>query len=156
MDFFNKIGDIANKTYKKTSQKTGEIAKEAKLKMKMNDNKSKINNLYEEIGKIVYQKYLNNEEVKINEDLNTYLNQIDELSKEIETYQEDILKIKNKRICENCYSEINLDAKYCPHCGFEQKEEKVEDIKENETSDEETKEIEIIEDNDDENNKKSD
>lgn len=156
MDFFNKIGDIANKTYKKTSQKTGEIAKEAKLKMKMNDNKSKINNLYEEIGKIVYQKYLNNEEVKINEDLNTYLKQIDELSKEIETYQEDILKIKNKRICENCYSEINLDAKYCPHCGFEQKEEKVEDIKENETSDEETKEIEIIEDNDDENNKKSD
>lgn len=156
MDFFNKIGDIANKTYKKTSQKTGEIAKEAKLKMKMNDNKSKINNLYEEIGKIVYQKYLNNEEVKINEDLNTYLNQIDELSKEIETYQEDILKIKNKRICENCYSEINLDAKYCPHCGFEQKEEKVEDIKENETSDEGTKEIEIIEDNDDENNKKSD
>lgn len=156
MDFFNKIGDIANKTYKKTSQKTGEIAKEAKLKMKMNDNKSKINNLYEEIGKIVYQKYLNNEEVKINEDLNTYLNQIDELSKEIETYQENILKIKNKRICENCYSEINLDAKYCPHCGFEQKEEKVEDIKENETSDEGTKEIEIIEDNDDENNKKSD
>lgn len=156
MDFFNKIGDIANKTYKKTSQKTGEIAKEAKLKMKMNDNKSKINNLYEEIGKIVYQKYLNNEEVKINEDLNTYLKQIDELSKEIETYQEDILKIKNKRICENCYSEINLDAKYCPHCGFEQKEEKVEDIKENETSDEGTKEIEIIEDNDDENNKKSD
>lgn len=131
MDFFNKIGDIANKTYKKTSQKTGEIAKEAKLKMKMNDNKSKINNLYEEIGKIVYQKYLNNEEVKINEDLNTYLKQIDELSKEIETYQGDILKIKNKRICENCYSEINLDAKYCPHCGFEQKEEKVEDIKEN-------------------------
>ena len=156
MDFFNKIGDIANKTYRKTSQKTGEIAKEAKLKMKMNDNKSKINNLYEEIGKIVYQKYLNNEEVKINEDLNTYLNQINELSKEIETYQEDILKIKNKRICENCYSEINLDAKYCPHCGFEQKEEKVEDIKENETSDEGTKEIEIIEDNDDENNKKSD
>ena len=156
MDFFNKIGDIANKTYKKTSQKTGEIAKEAKLKMKMNDNKSKINNLYEEIGKIVYQKYLNNEEVKINEDLNTYLNQIDELSKEIETYQEDILKIKNKRICENCYSEINLDAKYCPHCGFEQKEEKVEDIKENETSDEGTKEIEIIEDNYEENNKKSD
>ena len=149
MDFFNKIGDIANKTYKKTSQKTGEIAKEAKLKMKMNDNKSKINNLYEEIGKIVYQKYLNNEEVKINEDLNTYLNQIDELSKEIETYQEDILKIKNKRICENCYSEINLDAKYCPHCGFEQKEEKVEDIKENETSDEDAKEIEIVEEDND-------
>ena len=32
MDFFNKIGDFANKTYQKTSQKTGELAKEAKIK----------------------------------------------------------------------------------------------------------------------------
>ena len=43
MDFFNKLGNIASKTYKNASQKTGEIAKEAKIKMKMNENKSKIN-----------------------------------------------------------------------------------------------------------------
>ena len=129
MEFFNKIGDIASKTYKNASQKTGEIAKEAKIKMKMNENKSKINDLYEEIGKIVYQKYINKEEVKIEEDLNSYCNQIDELSKEIEKYQEEVLILKNKRICENCYAEIELSSKYCPHCGFEQSEEKVEDIK---------------------------
>ena len=130
MEFFNKIGDIASKTYKNASQKTGEIAKEAKIKMKMNENKSKINDLYEEIGKIVYQKYINKEEVKIEEDLNTYCNQIDELSKEIEKCQEEVLSLKNKRICENCYAEIELSSKYCPHCGFEQAEEKKEDIKE--------------------------
>ena len=65
MDFFNKLGNIASKTYKNASQKTGEIAKEAKIKMKMNENKSKINDLYEEIGKIVYQKHIHGEEVKI-------------------------------------------------------------------------------------------
>ena len=118
MEFFNKIGDIASKTYKNASQKTGEIAKEAKIKMKMNENKSKINDLYEEIGKLVYQKYINKEEVKIEEDLNTYCNQIDELSKEIEKCQEEVLSLKNKRICENCYAEIELSSKYCPPCLF--------------------------------------
>ena len=143
MEFFNKIGDIASKTYKNASQKTGEIAKEAKIKMKMNENKSKINDLYEEIGKIVYQKHINKEEVKIEEDLNTYCNQIDELSKEIEKCQEEVLSLKNKRICENCYAEIELSSKYCPHCGFEQAEEKKEDIKEE--NKEEVTTVEIIE-----------
>ena len=119
MKFLNKLGNIANKTYKSASKKTGEIAKEAKIKMKMNENKSKINDLYEEIGKIVYQKHIHGEEVKIQEDLNTYCNQIDELSKEIEKYQEEVLALKNKRICENCYVEIDLQSKYCPHCGKE-------------------------------------
>ena len=142
MDFFNKLGNIANKTYKSASQKTGEIAKEAKIKMKMNENKSKIKDLYEEIGKIVYQKHIHEEEVKIKEDLNTYCSQIDEISKEQEKLQEEILTLKNKRICENCYTEIELNVKYCPHCGFEQAEEKKEDIKEEkkETSEESNKE----------------
>lgn len=130
MDFFNKLGDIANKTYKSASQKTGELAKEAKTKMKMSENKSKINDLYEEIGKIVYQKHIHGEDVKIEEDLNEYCRQIDELSKEIEKCQEEVLALKNKRICENCYTEIELSSKYCPQCGFEQPEEDKEDIKE--------------------------
>lgn len=143
MDFFNKLGNIASKTYKNASQKTGEIAKEAKIKMKMNENKSKINDLYEEIGKIVYQKHIHGEEVKIEEDVNSYCSKIDELLKEVEKYQEEVLSLKNKRICENCYTEIELQAKYCPHCGFEQPEEKKEDI--NEEGIEEKNTVEIVE-----------
>lgn len=130
MDFLNKLGDIANKTYKSASQKTGEIAKEAKIKMKMNENRAKIKDLYEEIGKIIYQKHIHGEEVKIKEDLDTYCSQIDGISKEQEKLQEELLTLKNKRICENCYTEIELNVKYCPHCGFEQSAEKVEDINE--------------------------
>jgi len=136
MDFLNKLKNAANKTYKSASQKTGELAKEAKLKMKMNENKAKIKDLYEEIGKIIYQKHIHGEEVRIKEDLNTYCSQIDEISKEQEKLQEELLTLKNKRICENCYTEIELNVKYCPHCGFEQAREEVEDI--NEDSIEET------------------
>lgn len=136
MDFLNKLKNVANKTYQSASQKTGELAKEAKIKMKMNENKGKIKDLYEEIGKIIYQKHIHGEEVKIKEDLNTYCSQIDEISKEQEKLQEELLTLKNKRICENCYTEIELNVKYCPHCGFEQAAEQVEDI--NEESTEET------------------
>lgn len=127
MEIFNKIGDFANKTYQKTTQKTGEIAKEAKIKFKMNDDKSKINNLYQEIGKAIYRKHSNSEEISIDEKLNSYCTQIDELSKDLEDAQTELLKIKNKRICENCYAEIELNVKYCPHCGFEQPEIKQEE-----------------------------
>jgi len=140
MDFFNKLKNVANKTYKSASQKTGELAKEAKIKMKMNENKSKIKDLYEEIGKIIYQKHIHEEVVKIKEDLDSYCSKIDELSKEQEKLQEELLTLKNKRICENCYTEIELNVKYCPHCGFEQAEEKVEDINEETTA-------ETVEDN---------
>ena len=135
MDFLNKLKNAANKTYQSASQKTGELAKEAKLKMKMNDNKGKIKDLYEEIGKIIYQKHIHEEEVKIKEDLDSYCSQIDEISKEQEKLQEELLSLKNKRICENCYTEIELNVKYCPHCGFEQAEEKVEDINEDKEED---------------------
>ena len=51
MEFFDKITKKATETYKGAAEKTGKIAKEAKLKLKINDNKSKINDLYQEIGK---------------------------------------------------------------------------------------------------------
>ena len=57
MDFLNKLSNMASETYKKTSKKTGELAQEAKIRMKMNEDKGKIKDLYEEIGKIVYQKH---------------------------------------------------------------------------------------------------
>ena len=59
MEFLNKLGNIASETYKKTSKKTGDLAKEAKIRMKMNEDKGKIKDIYTEIGKFIYQKQSN-------------------------------------------------------------------------------------------------
>lgn len=155
MDFFDKFKKIANETYKKTSKKTGELAKEAKIRMKMNEDKGKINDLYEEIGKIVYQKHLKNDDISIKEDLNSYCTQIDELSEKIEKHLDQLLSLKGKRICESCHEEIDLKVKYCPSCGKEQPEIQVEEIieEEKESNNDETKEetevkkAEIVEEN---------
>lgn len=41
MDFLDKLGKTASKTYKYTTEKTSRLAKETKLKMSMNDKKQK-------------------------------------------------------------------------------------------------------------------
>ena len=69
MDFFDKLGKKASATYKGAAEKTGKIAKETKIKMAMNENKSKINDLYKEIGKKVYEKHVREEEINIDNSL---------------------------------------------------------------------------------------
>ena len=62
---------------------------------KINEAKSKINDIYEEIGKIVYQKHASNEEVCIKTDLEEECAKIDELSAQIEGYHKEILALSN-------------------------------------------------------------
>ena len=145
MDFFNKIGNIASETYKKTSKKTGELAKEAKIKMKMNEDKGKIKDLYQEIGKIVYQKHIDNSKISM-DDVDSYCSQIDELSNGIENALDELLSLKGKRICEKCHTEIDVKVKYCPSCGTEQPEiviEEAEVIEPEEVKEEDSKEENI-------------
>ena len=150
MDFFNKLGNMASETYKKTSKKTGDLAKEAKIRMKMNEDKAHVKDLYEEIGKIVYQKHLKKDEISIEEDLNSYCTQIDELSENIEKSLDTLLALRGKRVCENCHSEIDNKVKFCPSCGKEQPEIKIEEVTEDSEKDKneekaEVKEAEIVE-----------
>lgn len=146
MEFFNKLEEVATETYKYTTEKTGKLAKEAKIKMKINENKSSINKLYEKIGKITYQKHVREEDINIKEDIEEDCKKIDELSNEIENCRMELLNLKEKKQCPNCYMEIKLEYQYCPNCGVEQQDF---DKKENENSkqkeDGDLKEVEIIE-----------
>ena len=119
MGFFNEIG-------KKASEATSKITKETKLKLKINDNKNKISDIYEEIGKKVYEKHVREQKIDIKEELQEECSKIDVLSKEIEEARKEILRLNNKRQCPECYAEIEKEAVYCSKCG--QKLENVEII----------------------------
>lgn len=126
MEFFDKLTKKASETYKGAAEKTGKIAKEAKLKLKISDNKSKINDLYQEMGKKIYQKHSANEEICIKKDLEEECAKIDILSAEIDTYHKEILELSNVKVCTNCKEGIDKNAKFCPKCGTEQPELKEE------------------------------
>lgn len=139
MEIFEKIGDAASKTYKYTAEKTTQIARETKLKMKINDYKRQIENIYREIGEAVYEKFVVDEEISKKE-LKEKCEEIDNLTKKIVESKNEILTIKQKRLCKNCYEEIEITAHYCPNCGFEQEEikEEIEEEKTKETEKDQT------------------
>ena len=115
MGFFSDLG-------KKTTETTGKIARETKLKLKINENKGKINDMYEEIGKKVYEKHTREERIDISSDLAEECSKIDALAKEIEDARIEILKLNQKRLCSKCSAEIDKDALFCPKCGEKQEE----------------------------------
>ena len=116
MGFFSDLG-------RKTSETTGKIARETKLKMKMNENKGKITDIYEEIGKKVYEKHVREENIDIKADLEEECKKLDELSKEIEEARIEILKLNQKKLCSKCSAEIENGALFCPKCGEKQEQE---------------------------------
>lgn len=116
MGFFSDLG-------RKTSETTGKIARETKLKMKINENKGKIADIYEEIGKKVYEKHVREENIDIKADLEEECKKLDELSKEIEEARIEILKLNQKKLCSKCSAEIENGALFCPKCGEKQEQE---------------------------------
>ena len=145
MDFFEKLGKKVTETYKVASEKTNKAAAETKIRMKMSDNKSKINDIYKEIGKKVYEKFALDGNLDIKEDIENELNRIKELSEEIVELEKQILDLADKKECINCKAKLEKKAKFCPECGTEQPEI-VEEVKEAEVVEEPHEEVtEVVE-----------
>ena len=137
MEFFDKLGKKASEAYKITADKTGKLAKEAKLRLKIGDLKSQINNIYEEIGKKVYQNHVDSSTIDLEKEIEESCTKIDLLSEEIEMKLKECLELRDRKQCPNCFTEMDRDVKFCPECGAKQ-----------EVIEEETqiaKEVEIIE-----------
>lgn len=124
MEFFEKLGKKASETYKTAAEKTNKIAGDTKLKVKIHDNESKIDELYLEIGKKVYKEYKHNENIEIKDYIKTELENIDKLTGEIEKYESERLGLSDMIECPECKKRVDKEAKFCPICGAElQKDE---------------------------------
>lgn len=128
MEFFDKLGKKASEAYKITADKTGKIAKETKMKFKIGELKNQINDIYEEIGKKVYEKHVEKEEISIKQDLEEQCTKIDVLADEIEGLLKECLELKDKKQCPKCYKEIEKDVKFCPNCGAKQEQVEAKEV----------------------------
>ena len=122
MEIFEKIGEVASQTYKYTTEKADKIAKETKIKMKMNENKSKIEDLYNEIGEAVYRRHIATTKENFDEEIQNACEEIDKISKEIEQQNNELLNLKDRKQCPNCHEKIEkegvlkMDQKHREYC----------------------------------------
>lgn len=129
MGFFDDLSKKASQTYKNTAEKTNKLTREMKLKSLINDDKTRIERLYIEIGRKVYEKHVREENIDIKNELIEECSKIDAYAKEIEDMRMEILELKNLRLCKKCAAEVPLNAKFCPKCGvaLEENEDKNKD-----------------------------
>lgn len=120
MSCLDKSKETVINTCKITVNKTNKIAQRTRLKMYINECKNRIQDIYNSIGKKVYEKHIREEDINIKEELNYECKQIDKLSKEIENSIERILILKDMKKCPECFSEIMLQYNFCPNCGKKQ------------------------------------
>lgn len=143
MGFLNDFG-------KKTTETTNKIARETKLKLKINENKGKIEKIYEKIGEKVYEKHVREENIDIKNELEEECKQIDSLSKDIENARKEILDLNKKKQCPKCFTEIEKEMAFCPKCGTKQEnatsiqEKALEELEQTEINQENQKEAETI------------
>lgn len=128
MEFFDKLGKKASEAYKVTADKTGKIAKEAKIRLKMGELKSQINEMYEEIGKKVYQNHVNKDTINLEKELEEECTRIDLLSAEIEAKLKECLELRDKKQCPKCFTEMDKGVKFCPECGEKQEEMQAREV----------------------------
>jgi len=125
MEFMNKVAQTVSKTYHVTAQQTEKLAKRMKLNAILDEDQEKIEDLYQEIGKIVYQKHVldtedQNKIIYIEEELMNECSKIDSLADEIADTRKELLKLRERKQCQTCQEEILFDAKFCPYCGARQ------------------------------------
>ena len=126
MDFFNKLSKKTSEAFETAKEKTSKISGELKLKSKISEYKDKIEQQYQEIGKLVYEKMKVGEDAS-KEEVTPKCEEIERLKDEIEKAQVEILALKDIKKCSECGTELELKAEFCSKCGSKQpKIEKVE------------------------------
>lgn len=131
MDFFDKLGKKASETYKVTAEKTGKIARSAKIKIQIGELKSDVADLQSEIGEKVFNAYSDGKTtIDLKKDLEAECKKIDKMNKEIKKLKKECLELDDKKECPNCHAQINREIKFCPECGTKQPIEKKEPAKE--------------------------
>lgn len=98
---------------KKIVKKAKGLAGIADLKARILEKEAAIDKLYKEIGENVYISF----ESSGNSSYLQLCQEIAAIRKEINEMQNEIVKLKDSKICQSCGAKLKEDAKFCSVCG---------------------------------------
>ena len=131
-----KVGKTATDTYNTVADKSGKLIEGTKIKMAISDKESKMEDIFIDIGKTVYDMYQKGEDV--GKEFTKESKKIEKIEKEIEQMQNRFLYNKGLRKCSACSEVIELESAFCGYCGEKQKPVKIK-VEETKTDEKEEK-----------------
>lgn len=140
MDFIKNITKKVTETAKVAAKKSGEMVELTKLKMNISSEEDKIEKEYAQMGKIVFEAFERGE--KVGDEFEAHCEKIVSYRENIKAMKDQILKLKNIKVCPECGGEVESEALFCPKCGTKQ-ELILEPVEE--TDSEDNSGVEIIE-----------
>ena len=96
-------------------EKTNNLVNQTKLKFSISETKSKIKDIYTEIGKSVYENYKSTGEVI--DDMEEKFAKIDAMTEEVNELKEQLYQLKENVKCPKCGAYNHSDDVYCSKCG---------------------------------------
>lgn len=108
MAFTDNAKKFLSDTAKTIVKKSNDLYESAKNKYNEYDLQNNIDNLYKDLGKLVYTGY--KEDVDVSET-------IQGVCSEIDAYMDKLSFVSNKNECPACSSICKPDAAYCHNCG---------------------------------------
>ena len=131
MDILNNLSKIARSVgdgAANVAKKSGQIVEITKLNASISTENDKIKIIYDEIGEEVYAKYKKGE-IFI-EELLGKCEEIEDISKNLNSIRQRILEIKDMKLCPACDHKIDYEVLFCPMCGEKQPIQEPKETKE--------------------------
>lgn len=115
MAFLDNMGKKLGEAAQAAAKKSGELVEVTKLNVNINTEEDKIQKLFAQIGKKIYDKYtasgsIDEEAVEDCETIKVH-------EQNIKNLRSKILEIKNLKICTGCGAELERDQIFCSKCG---------------------------------------
>lgn len=108
------VTEAASYTAKKTSELTGI----AKMKFNLHSEELKLEKCFTKIGSLFYTS--EREGVDNTAEIAALIMQADKIKASVNSYREQLSKLRNSSICPGCGAEIAEDSVFCHVCGLKQ------------------------------------
>ena len=116
-----KAKDEAARLAHQMADKTNNIMTQTKISFAVNETEEKINEIYTNMGKKVYDRYT--EGNLLCECMRESCEKLDELAEELADLKEKLAEVKNSVKCEKCGGRNSKESYYCAKCGVALKED---------------------------------
>ena len=115
MAFLENIGKRVGEAAQAAAKKSGELVETTKLNVNIGSEEDKIQKLYTQIGKTVFEKY--NATGVADPDLKDSFEAIKVHEQNIKVLKEKIMEIRSVKTCVNCGAEMDKAQLFCSKCG---------------------------------------